>query len=128
MKITESTLRSVIKKTIREMSHDAKGYFVRREESPGLGGINIYANNPEIRNMALACIKMAEEPGGNTRGLFNMCIEICQKNPSMAEHCLHLCKVIMCDGEAGLNSCCECIQSICECEDCCAICIKYCGR
>lgn len=119
MRVTERQLRSVIKKTIREMSHDVLGHVTSPEQYAGMGGVNVYASNPEIMNRANGCMKL------DSRQLLSMCAEICKANPGMAQHCFNLCTAVLCDG--NMNGCCECLMSICECEHCCDICKRCCG-
>ena len=119
MRITESRLRSVISSVIREMSHDALGHSAGAESYAGMGGVNVYASNPELMSRAQACMSL------DSRKLLAMCAEICQNNSSMAQHCFNLCTAVLCDG--NMNGCCECLEIICECEKCCAICKRCCG-
>ena len=125
MRITESRLRRIIKETMTEMSHDALGHFARPDEYAGSRGTNAYASKPENRKRAQACIDMVKD--GGTRELFKMCIEICNERPDMAQRCLQLCQAIICDGLAGMNSCCHCLDEICADEVCCKICVSHCG-
>jgi|13_taG_2_1085334.scaffolds.fasta_scaffold28759_1 hypothetical protein len=118
MRITESRLRSVISNVINEMSHDALGHYSGPESYVGMGGVNVYARNPELMSRARACMSM------DSRAIIAMCEEICKENPGMVEHCWNLCTAVLCDG--NMNGCCECLESICACKRCCEICIRCC--
>jgi len=121
MRITESRLRSVISNVIKEMSHDMHGHSAGAESYAGMGGVNLYASNPELMSRAQACMDMKSQP----HLLAAMCAEICKANSSMAQHCINLCEAVLCNG--NMNGCCECLEMICECEICCKICIRCCG-
>jgi len=119
MRITESRLRNIIKNTINEMSHDALDHYSGPESYVGMGGGNVYATNNELMNRARSCMNMS------ATDLMAMCAEICKKNPEMAQHCANLCVAVLCDG--NMNGCCECLESICQCEHCCEVCVRCCG-
>ena len=120
MRISESSLRSVIKKMINEMSDDMLGHSAGAEAYVPSGGINKYVSGHEIMPIARACMEMKSEP----HMLVAMCAEICKANSSMAQHCVNLCEAVLCYG--NMNGCCECLEMICKCKECRAICIRCC--
>ena len=120
MRISESSLRSVIKTMINEMSNDVLGHSAGAESYAGVGGNKIYASNPKLMNIASSCMDMKSKP----HLLAAMCAEICETNSLMALHCVRLCEAVLCYG--NMNGCCECLDEICKCEKCCAICVRCC--
>ena len=121
MRITESRLRSIISNVIREMSHDALGHYSGADQYAGMGGVNVYKSNSELMDRAQACMTIARR---NPHLFKAMCEEICSVNPGMDEHCFNLREAAM---YGNMNGCCECLEMICECKKCRAICIRCCG-
>ena len=128
MKITENKLRRIIKRTINEISHDALGHMSRPDEYAGMGGSSSPNFTDEIRQRAHnLCYK-------NPHDVFEMCIKICEScegrpgvASEMARYCLELCRALTCDGEAGMNTCCDCLYHICSDRVCLSIVKNYCG-
>ncbi len=105
MRITESELRSIIKKTINEMS-----------ESPEMS-MSVLSKRVE------ACMGM------DKRMFLKMCAEICHASPDMTQHCFDLCEAVLCekDVDKKKSECLRCLEKICCDEKCCDICVRCCG-
>ena len=67
----------------------------------------------DLMQKATSCMKM------DLQKFFMMCTMICSQNSSMASSCAKLCKC-MCDG--SVEGCCDCLDEICSCPECCKIC------
>ena len=112
MKITESQLRNIIKKTVNEVQHNVIE-LPQLQHEDYIEDNHSLAGDHSMVQKAKSCMEM------DTQKLFMMCTMICAQNPEMGEHCKRLLKCI-CDGE--MEICCECLQQICSCPECCSIC------
>ncbi len=118
MRITESSLRSVIKKMINEISDDALGHSARPEAYAGMGG----APSSDLNNrylVAIADVCM----GTGSYDIDRMCKEIEECDPSLKKWCDELPEQIRMGNERGVL---DCLYHICENHECCKICIKCC--
>ena len=118
MRITESRLRRVISNVISEMSDMMPPAMMPQPAMPDVAGVGHGMSS--FMNKALSCCRMAHEDAAK---LFDMCAQICAKNPSKASHCAELCACACCDDHDG---CCRCLSEICKCNTCAKICFDCC--
>ena len=102
MRVSESELRNMIINIINDMN-----------SSEEMGEMD-----SQIEQMAMSCCDMSRAK------LFDMCAQICGQNEDMADACAQLCA---CACRGDVEGCCDCLEAICECEHCKAICAKCCG-
>ena len=119
MRITESKLRRIIKRTINEMSHDALGHMSRPDGYAGMGGSpSVDLNNRYLVAIAKVCMGMT------SNDIARMCEKIIECEPSLEMYCEELPKQIRMQNDRGVR---DCLYHICESSKCCEICIKCCG-
>lgn len=133
MRISEKKLRSAIKKTIKEMSYGMPSFATdmyddevhdstTHSDAEYHGSVihdhsSSMISRDNLMKKASSCMQM------DLQKFFMMCTMICSQNSEMASCCLKLCKC-MCDGD--IEGCCDCLDEICSCPECCKICEACC--
>ena len=121
MRISESELRNIIKKTMNEMHHEVfelpqLQHVDHVESDHSLSGEHSFLEK------AQKCIKMAHH---DLSKLSDMCIQICAASDrSLMAKCIELC---VCACKCDVEGCCACLTQICSDPRCAQICEECCG-
>ena len=113
MRITENKLRSLIKETMSEMSHELN-YMPSVQHGRDLDQM--------LMQKAQKCISMAH---GDMAKLSEMCEQICAVSErSLMAKCIELC---ICACKCDIEGCCSCLSVICQDPRCAQICSDCCS-
>ena len=129
MRITERSLRSVIKKMINEMSDDALGHSERPEAYAGMGGApSSDLNHPVLISLKTVMKEMNDRDPIRYATVFKrMCDAIVDCDPRLEMYCSELLRQIN-EGftlnDKGIR---ECLYYICQNHECCEIVLQCCA-